>query len=243
MRIWAHRGCSLRYPENTLSAFKSAMELSELAGIETDIQLSKDGHMMIMHDETVNRTTDAEGELRNYTLEELKNMFIYAGDGKFERIPTVEEVLDLLEPRLKAGTLKLNIELKNSNIRYEGMEQKIVELIHRRGLEKSIVYSSFYAKSLNLIRELDPDAEIGILDQHTSDCLLKIKGGVKADALHPYFRAIDNTPEELRGYTVRGWGGGLLFPDKPSGKKLDLTVLEAKGITDMILNEPEAYVS
>ncbi len=243
MKIWAHRGCSLRCPENTLSAFKKAYELGNLTGIETDIQLSKDGHMMIMHDETVNRTTNAIGELRNFTLEELKNMEIYAGRDVIERIPTIDEVLDLLEPRLKAGTLKLNIELKNSNISYEGMEQKIVELIHKRGLEKSIVYSSFYAKSLNIIRELDPDAKIGILDQHTSDCLYKIKGGVKANALHPYFRAIDNTPEELKGYTVRGWGGGLLFPDKPSGKKLDLSVLEAKGITDMILNEPEAYVS
>ena len=64
MRIWAHRGCSLRYPENTLTAFRKAMELKDLTGIETDIQLSKDGHIMIMHDETLNRTTDGTGENR-----------------------------------------------------------------------------------------------------------------------------------------------------------------------------------
>jgi glycerophosphoryl diester phosphodiesterase len=219
------------------------MELKNLTGIETDIQLSADGYIMIMHDETLDRTTDGKGELRNYTLEELKNMKIDAGDGRVERIPTVEELLDLLEPRLLAGTLKLNLELKNSNIRYVGMEQKIVELIHKRGLEKAIVYSSFYGKSLNLIRELDSEAEIGILDRYSSDCLFKIKGGVNANAIHPDFRSIDSSLDELKGYTVRAWGGGLLFPEKPSGKKLDLTALEAKGITDMILNEPEAYVS
>ncbi len=243
MRIWAHRGCSLRYPENTLTAFRKAMELKDLTGIETDIQLSKDGQIMIMHDETLNRTTDGSGELRNYTLEELKNMKIDAGDGIVERIPTVEELLDLLEPRLKAETLKLNLELKNSNIRYEGMEQKIVELIHKRGLAHAIVYSSFYGKSLNLIRELDYEAEIGILDRYTSDCLFKIRGGVNADAIHPEFRSIDSTLDELQGYTVRAWGSGRLFPEEPSGNKLNLTALEVKGITDIILNEPEVYVS
>ena len=68
MHIWAHRGCSQMYPENTLTAFKKAAEIDGLTGIELDIQLTKDGHLVVFHDETIDRTTDGCGELRQYTL-------------------------------------------------------------------------------------------------------------------------------------------------------------------------------
>ena len=66
------------------------------------------------------------------------------------------------------------------------MEEKIVDLIHKRGLQKYIVYSTFYAKSLEKLSGIDPEAELGILDVHVSDCLYKIKGGCKAVAVHPF---------------------------------------------------------
>ena len=72
MKIWAHRGCSQNYPENTVTAFEKACAISRLAGIETDIQISKDGHLMVFHDERVDRTTDGTGFLRDYTYEELR---------------------------------------------------------------------------------------------------------------------------------------------------------------------------
>ncbi len=68
MKIWAHRGCSQMYPENTITAFQRAAGLPGLAGIELDIQLTRDGHMAVFHDERVDRTTDGKGELRKYTL-------------------------------------------------------------------------------------------------------------------------------------------------------------------------------
>lgn len=241
MKIWAHRGCSQNYPENTLTAFAKAAELKQLTGIELDIQLTKDGHMVVLHDEKVDRTTDGKGELRNYTLAELKKLKIDAGNGKYEQIPTIDEVLDLLEDRLKGG-LKLNIELKNSKFPYEGMERKIIDLIHFRGLHNSIVYSSFSALSIDRIKTIDSSAETGILDRNVSDCLYKLKGGCGADALHPHWQRIDLPKEKLDGYTVRAWFGGHLYPEKPTGTKLDLSLLENQGITDVFLNEPERYL-
>ena len=240
MRIWAHRGCSQMYPENTLLSFEKAAELEGLTGIELDIQLTKDGYLAVCHDERVDRTTDGTGLLCDYTLVELKRLKIDAGNGRTERIPTMEEVLDLLEPRLREG-LQINIELKNSKIPYEGMEEKIISLIRERGLQENIVYSSFSALSLEKVRGLEPEARIGMLDSKISDCLYKLRGGCGANDLHPSMYGIDLPSEKFQGFTVRAWGGGRLYPEKPSGNRLNLEALERKGITDVFLNEPEAY--
>lgn len=241
MKIWAHRGCSQMYPENTLLAFEKAMNVQGLTGIELDIQLSKDGEIVVIHDERVDRTTEGIGFVGDYTLSQLKKLHIYADDNPTQSISTIEEVFDLLETRLKSG-LKLNIELKNSVYSYDGMEEKIVDMVHKRGLQKAIIYSTFYAKSLEKLKILDKDAELGILDSKVSDCLYKLKGGCGSIALHPFWRGIDLTVEQLEGYTVRAWMSGHLYPERPTGGRLDFAQLEAQGITDIILNEPEIYL-
>lgn len=241
MKIWAHRGCSQRYPENTFLAFEKAATVKNLTGIELDIQLTKDGEMVVIHDERVDRTTEGIGYVRDYTLSQIKKLHIYADDHPAQSVPTITEVLDLLEPQMKSG-LKLNIELKNSIYPYHGMEEKIVELVRRRGLQDSVVYSSFYAGSLEKLKRLDPAAELGILDSRVSDCLYKLRGGCGAAALHPFWKGIDLTKQDLEGYVVRVWMSGHLYPEKPTGTKLDFGALEAQGITDIILNEPEVYL-
>jgi len=273
MKLWAHRGCSQRYPENTLIAFEKAAQLQGLAGIELDIQLTKDGHIVVIHDEKVDRTTDGSGWVRDYSLAELKRLKIDAGCYPHQVIPTMEEVFELLEERLKAeaesgtgagaaagtaaGTdtgsktglkpgkmagLRLNIELKNSILPYDGMEEKIIDMVHDRGLEGAVVYSTFWARSLEKIHYLDPEAELGILDTRISDCMYKLKGGCGATALHPFWRAMDLPAEQLRGYTVRAWMSGHLYPEKSTGTRLKMEWLEEMGITDLILNEPEVYL-
>lgn len=241
MKIWAHRGCSQTCPENTLLAFEKAAEIKKLTGIELDIQMTRDDEIVVVHDERVDRTTEGTGFVKDYTLIQLKKLHIYADDRPVQSIPTMGEVIDLLETRLKSG-LKLNIELKNSIYPYNGMEEKIVELVNKRGLGQSVVYSTFYAKSLEKLKKLDPDAKLGILDSKASDCIYKLKGGCGADAIHPFWKEIDLMAEQLKGYTVRAWMTGHLYPEKPSGTRLDFTRLEAQGITDIILNEPEAYL-
>jgi glycerophosphoryl diester phosphodiesterase len=241
VEIWAHRGCSQRYPENTILAFEKAAGLNNLTGIELDIQLTKDGHMVVIHDERVDRTTEGTGFVRDYTLAEIKRLHIYADVNPTQQIPTIDEVFDLLDARLKTG-LKINIELKNSIYPYEGMEEKITDLVHKRGLQACIVYSSFSALSIEKIRQMDKDADTAILDSRVSDCLYKLKGSCGANALHPFWQSIDLPREKLEGYTVRAWMSGHLYPEKPTGGRLDLESLENKGITDLILNEPERYV-
>lgn len=240
MKIWAHRGCSQRYPENTMLAFEKAASLKNLTGIELDIQLTEDGKMVVIHDERVDRTTEGTGFVKDYTLSQIRKLHIYAGDSPTQRIPIIEEVFALLGER---PGLKLNIELKNSIIPYDGMEEKIVEAVHKYGLQDAVVYSTFYAASLARLKVLDPKAEIAILDTKVSDCLYKAKGGCGATALHPFWQGMDLAPEELAGITVRAWMSGHLYPEKPTGTKLDLASLEEKGITDIILNEPEAYIA
>lgn len=240
MKIWAHRGCSQMYPENTLLAFEKAAAVQNLTGIELDIQMTKDGELVVIHDERVDRTTEGIGFVRDYTLSQLKKLHIYADSHPSQTIPTMNEVFDMLEQKLKTG-FRLNIELKNGIFPYDGMEEKIVELVHKRGLQEVVIYSTFYAKSLEKLRKADKNAELGILDSRVSDCLYKAKGDCGAVALHPFWKSIDLTAQELEGYTVRAWMSGHLYPEKPTGGKLDLAALERQGITDIILNEPEVY--
>lgn len=255
MKIWAHRGCSQMYPENTITAFLQAIEIKGLTGIELDIQMTKDREIVVIHDERVDRTTDGTGYVKDYTYTKLRKLFIETGCDPKERVPSIREVLDLLQDRMTEGLL-LNIELKNSVIPYAGMEEKIMEIITRRNLQRQVVYSSFYTMSLHRIREMDADAAIGALDMKVSDCLYKKRGCFGWDiegeqdiiplekfqkenyekiALHPYWKEMDLSREQLSGQTVRAWFGGHLYPEKPTGTRLNLKKLEDVGITDVFL--------
>ncbi len=247
MRIWAHRGCSQMYPENTLTAFEKAMNIKGVAGIELDIQLTRDNELVVIHDERVDRTTDGYGNVRDFTLKELKTFHIHTGSEISEHIPTMREVFELLSPRLKEGFM-LNIELKNSIYPYPGMEEKIVEMVSEFGVGKSIVYSTFYADSLLKVHKLDPGASLGVLDDKVSDCLYKALGLESSFdddhtfALHPWGNKMDIDKDRYQGRTVRAWFTGHLYPEKPTGGRLDLSKYEAMGITDVFLNEPEKYL-
>lgn len=226
-----------------MMSFSRAVEIPRLTGIELDIQLTKDGEIVVIHDERVDRTTSGTGYVKDFTYPQIRNLGIDAGNGRQEKIPSIEEVLDLLESRMKQGLL-LNIELKNSSIHYAGMEDKILNVIAKRGLEEYVVYSSFYTKSLVELRKLEPEVSVGILDLKVSDCYYKKEGAIEnaQAALHPFWKEIDLTKEQLRGQTVRAWLLGHLYPERPTGTRLDIERLEDKGITDIFLNEPEAYL-
>lgn len=149
-------------PENTLLAFKKAAELDGITGIEFDVQLTRDNEIVVIHDERVDRTTDGTGYVQEYTLNELKQLYI-AGDDEIHRIPTLRETFELLAPYCKGKGLHLNIELKNSEIRYEGMEQKVIDMVSEFNLEDYVVYSSFNHDSIGLVRQLKDDADVAYL--------------------------------------------------------------------------------
>lgn len=251
MKIWAHRGCSYRYPENTLSAFREACRY-EITGVELDIHLSRDGELVVIHDERVDRTTDGSGRVADMTLRELKRLRIQpnAQSGKvYETIPTMREVAALLAPVCRRDGLLINIELKNSVVRYEGMERKILDLVAEYGLEPYIVYSSFSPDSIRLLKELRPDVKVGILAQNVADCL-EFAGQVQVEAIHPYLKAADMgllvggsvCRENLR---VRAWNVRNYEPFFPEEREIeiqDTEKLEGLGVTDIFTNTPESYV-
>ena len=244
MKIWAHRGCSQRYPENTITAFSKALEVKGLTGIELDIQMTRDNEIVVIHDERVDRTTDGTGYVKDFTYLQIRQLAIEAGNGKKERISSIIDVLDLMQEEMKSGLL-LNIELKNSIISYEEMEDKILDLVAARGMQERIIYSSFYTKSLKKIRDLEKKATIGVLDTKISDCFYKRNGcfGLNDSiALRPFWKGMDFTRGQLQGQTVRAWFTGHLFPEKTTGTRLGLSKLEDMGITDVFLNEPEVYL-
>lgn len=154
-KVLAHRGFSGKYPENTMLAFEKALEIG-CDGIEFDVQLTNDGVPVLIHDETIDRTTNGTGQVVSYAYNDLKKFnaaSTYAKDGIVTYIPKLEELFDLI----KNTDHLLNIELKNSILPYDGMEQKVIDLIRQYGLEEQCVLASFNHESVVKCREMAPE--------------------------------------------------------------------------------------
>ena len=160
MEVWAHRGASAHAPENTLPAFELAYALGA-DGIELDVQLSRDGVPVVIHDERIDRVSNGTGYVCDHTLDELKGFHVNQHFPEYGSvtIPTLAEVYDLV----KGMDLLINLELKNSEIFYEGLEEKVLRLAEEKGLEDRILYSSFNHYSMRKIRKLSPSARTALL--------------------------------------------------------------------------------
>ena len=159
----AHRGFSGMYPENTLLAYEKAIEAG-CDGIELDVQLTKDGELVLMHDEDVDRTTDGTGWIKDKTFAELRELeasFKFRGKYGVNRVPTLREYFELAAP---AGILT-NIELKTSIFRYAGIEEKTLSLIDEFGLRDKVVVSSFNHYSAKYFQSLAPEIPCGFLTE------------------------------------------------------------------------------
>ena len=162
--VWAHRGASgwdRQYaPENTMPAFIKAVEMGA-DGIEFDVQMTKDGELVICHDERIDRTARGHGYIKDFTLAELKKIDF----GKphveygFVEIPTLEEVLQYTQKL----DIKLNIELKTGIIYYDKIEEKTADMVRNFGMEDRVIYSSFNHYSLEKLRKYAPESNIGLL--------------------------------------------------------------------------------
>lgn len=159
----AHRGASAHAPENTMAAFYKGVEM-KADYIEIDVQMTKDGELVLIHDTTVDRTTDGTGAVRDYTLEEIRQLDAgswfseeYAG----EKIPTFDELLDAF--RGKTGIL---IELKSPSL-YPGIEEKVAEALKERNMDRpqnnKMVIQSFDHESMQISKELLPDVPHAVL--------------------------------------------------------------------------------
>lgn len=185
--IFAHRGASGYAPENTLEAFELAVKMGA-AGVELDAHLTRDGEIVVAHDETIDRCSDGSGLIMDYTLAELKKFRFNKTHPEYEKatIPTLEEVFDLLGP---AG-LSINVELKNSYIDYPGLEQKVIDLAARKGMLDRIVFSSFNHYSMLRVKAIDPKLYCGLLYEATLIKPWEYAKSLGMDALHPHFSEV-----------------------------------------------------
>lgn len=161
MDIVAHRGASGYCPENTMAAFKKAIEVNA-DSIELDIRLSKDGVPVICHDAKIKRTSNGTGYIHELTLEELKQYDFgswYGAEYAEERIPTLEEVLVLL----KGHDVMLNIEIKNGPVIQENIEKEMLQLVNKYDFNDRVWVSSFDHQCLKKVADLDPNIKIGFI--------------------------------------------------------------------------------
>ncbi len=178
---YAHRGFSGKYPENTMIAFEKAIEIGA-DGIETDVQLTKDGVPVICHDFSIDRCSNGTGSVSEYTFEYLRTLE-FGG----QKIPTLDETLALFAP----SKLGVNIEIKNDFGRFPGIEEKVVALVQKYQMQKRVIISSFDHATVLRCRALDPSIDIGFL----YECYYQEMGdycarnGVKN--AHPNWRKLD----------------------------------------------------
>lgn len=228
VKVIAHRGDSVHAPENTMLAFKSAVE-SGADGIELDIHLSKDGYMMVRHDPTVN-TPYGKALIRDMTFAELRQLDMGAG----QKMPTLTEALALVENK----DCLLNIEIKRDPIApYDNIEQKLVDEVKRFDMIDKVIISSFDHQSLQRLKLIEPAIQIGLLYQSIMAEPWWMALRLKARSLHPFYAGI--TPSLVEGcnyYNIE------LYPwtvDDPTlmGRLIDM------GVTGIITNDPKTLLS
>lgn len=158
----AHRGFRSRYPENTMLAFRKAVEAG-CHGIEFDVHLSKDGEAVIIHDETLDRTTDGTGLVAEKSLRELKALNAakpHPETAAFEAIPTLREYFDYISTQ--PGIIS-NIELKTGVFVYEGIEAVVYRMMKEYGLIDRCIVSSFNHESVLRMKKIDSTVPCGLL--------------------------------------------------------------------------------
>jgi len=179
--VIGHRGASGYAPENTIAAFERANAMGA-DGIELDVHLSSDDKLVIIHDETIDRTSDGEGRVCEMTLQRLHEFSFHNNMDEFvgEKIPTLDEVLDLVKPT----NMVINIELKNGVVFYP-YEEMIINTVENHGMGDRVFYSSFNHLSAKKILSIRPNARVGFLyeDGMIDPVSYAIKHGVSA--LHP----------------------------------------------------------
>lgn len=143
-----HRGAKAYEPENTILSFKRALELGVNA-VELDVRMTKDGEIIVIHDAEVDRTTNGKGLVKELTLNEIKKLSTEKG----EKIPTLEEALDFLDRKVR-----ILIEIKEV-----GTEEKVLDIVRRKGLEDNVIIISFYEEALRRTRELSGTVKMGLI--------------------------------------------------------------------------------
>lgn len=207
MQIFAHRGSSGTHPENTLPAFAQAVR-AKADGIELDVQMTKDGQLVIIHDDTVDRTTDGRGRVCEKNFAELRKL--NAGswfDPSYTstKIPTLKEVLDLLVARDFNGVL--DIELKTDQAEYLGIEFKVSDLLTNGDWPFTYFYTSFNYGTLERIHKLEPTTAISAIMGHSEEKVAQALTTDFIEGIHPDLDWVKSHQTELVPFPkkIRPW--------------------------------------
>ena len=198
---YAHRGASEYAPENTLSSFYLGL-MQGANGIETDVQRTKDGVLVLFHDDTVDRVTDGVGKVCEMDFAELRALRVSgnAPYGFYDRIVTFREFLE----KMAGYDISFAIELKT-----EGVEEESIALIKEYGAFERTTFTSFNFNCIKKIKELDPTARVGYLTWRTEDSVMESLLSIGGEEMAP---RVDLITEELMqkwrsaGLGVRAWG-------------------------------------
>lgn len=229
--IIAHRGDSAHAPENTLSAFQMADEKGADA-IEFDVKLSRDGHVIVIHDQTVERTTNGQGDVRHLPLADLQEL--NAGvrfDTQFpsEHIPTLEEVFETIGKHLH-----MNVELTNYATPGDALIPKVTELVRKHNMQARVLFSSFFPHNLRKAQKLLPDVPCGLLAWVGPAGFPARAWGWRRVmyALHPHFSSVD------AGLVSRLHAAGKRVHVWTVNSKADMIRLAAMGIDGIFTDDP-----
>lgn len=184
-QIFAHRGYSAVYSENTMTAFLEA-ENAGADGIELDVQMTKDGEIVVIHDEKVDRTTSGSGFVKDFTYKDIQKFNANKKGLKKEPIPALREVLEWLQ----SNRLICNIELKNGLFSYKGMEEKVIQLVREYGLSDRIIFSSFNHNSIVYCYRIAPEIEIAPLYFESLYMPWIYAKSIRARGIHPNYKTI-----------------------------------------------------
>lgn len=189
--IIAHRGASAYAPENTLAAFQKAVD-SNSDAFELDAKLTNDGEIVVIHDQSVDRTTNGTGKVKNLSLEELRKLdagTVFSNKFTNEKIPTLREVLEIF-----SGQILINIELTNYSSIFDGLAKKTAILVKLLGVEKSVIFSSFHPINLMITRKILPEVPVALLAVPGKNGWLarsNLLRWVSPQIVHPYYKDID----------------------------------------------------
>lgn len=230
--IWAHRGNRAAEPENTIAAFESAIAVGA-DGIELDVHLTSDGVAVIHHDDDATLPDGARVPLRSLDREAVAALDVGAG-GVVHRVPTLDEVLELLAPT----RLALNIEIKGSRYASPAIVETVVRAARDSGMADRVVYSTFEHSTLAAVRDFDPAAEIAPL---YVDALVRpwdYVASLGATAAHPYVETLAE-PGILEGFAL----AGIAVRPWTVNDWSDLERLMRAGVDAVMTDDPAAAVA
>ncbi len=195
---YAHRGASEYCPENTMMSFYMGLQMGA-NGIETDVRKTKDGVLVLFHDDTLERVTGARGALADYTYAQLQELWVKKG-ALCDKIPTLEDFLS----HFAARDITFAIELKA-----DGIEKEVADLIFRYGIEKKTVVTAFELERLQGMKAYAPLLRVGYLTKRTDDKVIQTLLQLGAEEICPIGEAITSERVEIwhrLGLNVRAWG-------------------------------------